>query len=323
MDPLAGLLEALLLLLLRPQDVDGKGGGESGQRRAGCREGCRHQSDDEEDPDDLREEVTRSEEGEDLVAALRQLDAHLLSVGVEQHSEHEEEGDDEELEDRADDHISPRLRIALAAKVALHHVLVQPRRRHHGESAGEELLPEVAPVIDVVEEENPRHPALPDRRHYAAEVEPQPLGDEDDREDHRGDEADRLEHIDADDTLHSAEEGVYPDKGDRHQDIEEEGQPQRVKYQQLHRQHDEEDPHRGTEHLGDKEEPRSGLVARHPEAIPQVFIDGEELDAVEERHEDKGDQRLPYDEAERHLQVGHAAAGDHPRDGDKGDTADA
>ena len=185
------------------------------------------------------------------------------------------------------------------------------------------MLPEVAPVIDVVEEENPRHPALPDRRHHAAEVEPQPLGDEDDGEDDRGDEADRLEHIDADDTLHSAEEGVDPDKGDRHQDIEEEGQPQRVKYQQLHRQHDEEDPHRGTEHLGDKEEPRSGLVARHPEAIPQVLIDGEELDAVEERHEDKGDQRLPHDEAECHLQVGHAAAGDHPRDGDKGDAADA
>ena len=101
MDPLAGLLEALLLLLLRTQDVDGKGGGEGGQRRAGCGEGCRHETDDEEDPDDLREEVTSSEEGENLVAALRQLDAHLLSVGVEQHSEHEEEGDDEELEDRA------------------------------------------------------------------------------------------------------------------------------------------------------------------------------------------------------------------------------
>ena len=46
--------------------------------------------------------------------------------------------------------------VVAAAQVALHHVLVEPGHRDHGEGSGQKLLEEIPPVVQIVEKENPR-----------------------------------------------------------------------------------------------------------------------------------------------------------------------
>ena len=60
----------------------------------------------------------------------------------------------------ADHHVLLRVFVVSAAKVALHHVLVESSSGYHREDSGYELLEEITLVVDVIEEEDLAHAAV-------------------------------------------------------------------------------------------------------------------------------------------------------------------
>ena len=318
MDSLAGAGEpVLVLLLVGLKDVDGEGRRQRSQSGAGGGVGRRDKAQDEEDADDYGHLAVEGHHAEEFVALLGARQALAVHIDNQQRAEHQEQGDDEELNDTADNHVLLALSRILAGQVALHHVLVEAVGGDGHEHTGEELLPEVGRLHGVVEEEHLRLVVVPDAAGHLAEVEAQVGGHEVDAQNHGHDQAETLQCVGPDEGLHAALDRIEPDERDGDDYIEDERNMQRSEHKQLQNRADDEETHGGAEHLRDKEEPRAGAVGRAPEALLQVTVDGDEILLIEQRHQHESYHEVAYDKAQNHLQVGVALGGDHARHRDE------
>ena len=221
-----------LLVALPPgaQYVHRERRSECSQRRPRCRVGRRYQPDDEQHAHHQGQIAAGSHQGKQCVAACP-LDAPAAGKGVEQHAQHEEQQDDEELRHGAGYHVLLRLARVAAAQVPLHHVLVEAGHGNHGEHARQELLEEVLLVVHVVEEEHTRHVTLAYQVHHPPGRQPHVPCNVDNAQHHGHYKAQRFQRVSPNERLHPAAKGIEPHQGHRNRHVEQEGHVQRFEHQ--------------------------------------------------------------------------------------------
>ena len=308
----------VVVALRRLQDVDREGGRQRRERTARRRVGARQQADEEEHPDDGRQPAVGGDEREDLVALFGERQPGMVDVEVEQHAEHQEEEDHEDLTHGREQDVLLRVARRRAAHVALHHVLPEARHGDERHDPRDEHLPEVAVRGRIVEKEDPRMGRGGHLAGHFAEREPQGAGDEEDRQHEARDQAARLEDVGADERADAALPRVEPYEGHRHGGVEPEGQSVAVEDEQLHDGADDVDLQRSAEHLRHEEAPRPGGVRAGAEAVVEVLVERDEFQPVEGRDEQVGDDELPDGETRDHLHVGEGVGGHRARYRDEG-----
>ena len=180
-DPAAHAGETPIVAEFRAlQNVDGERSRQSRERRTGGRIGARYQSDDEQHGDSCGQPSVDGDQREYPVALGGNLHAVALHVEVEQHAEHQEEEDDENLADGCQADIFLRVARRGAAQVALHHVLIESRHGDQQHDARRKHLPEIAVRSRVVEEKHLRIGRRGDLAGHFGQGHAQRLHDEDD-----------------------------------------------------------------------------------------------------------------------------------------------
>ena len=318
MHPLAQMHHLLFALPLHAQNIDRKRGGERRQGRPRSRIGRRNETHDKQDAHNQREVALRGYQRKEFVALLRNGYPLGSGIDIEQHAQHQEEGIDKELRDAARNHVFLRIPGVLATQVALHHILVEPVHGNHREDTGQELLEEIALVVHIVEVEHLRHLRPAYRLPQPAQIEVQVAGDIIDAEYHRNNEAHGLERIGPDERLHPAPEGVEPHQSYGENHIQDKGQMQRLEDQHLQHHAHQEEAYGGAQHLRNKEKPGPRAIRREAEPVLEILINRNQIHAVEQRHQHVGDEQLPHDEPQYHLQIRESAGGHHTGHRDEG-----
>lgn len=152
MNRLAGAFELVFRLMAGAKNIHGERGGESGERRSCGIISRGHEAHDEQHAHNDGQPRAGGDDGEEFVAGCG--DAMTAGENIKQDAEAEEARHDNKLAENADNHILLRIAGVAATQVALHHVLVEAVGGNHRKHAGEELLPEILLVVDVVEEEH-------------------------------------------------------------------------------------------------------------------------------------------------------------------------
>ena len=152
-------------------------------------------------------------------------------------------------------HVLLRIAWVLTTQIALHHILIQSVGGYHGEGTCQELLPEVLFLVRIVEEEDAAPLAAGDVLHHIGYREMKVACNVPDTENHREQQAQRLEGVCPDERLHASAEGVEPHHQHGEGCVQHEGQAQWCEDEQLHGEAHQEQAHRGTQHLADEEHP--------------------------------------------------------------------
>ena len=256
----------VVLFLVCLQDVDGERGSECRQGGAGGRIGRSYQPDDEDDANKERKVFAPCHFTEQGVACYRAFLAQVgVGIHVEQRTQYEKQADDEDLDERTQNHVLLRLTEVLAAQGALHQVLVEACAGDNHEYAGDELLPEVAAVIWVVEEEQFAGGVTGHGRRKLAETNLQVIGDDHDATDDRHDETEGFQRVCPNQGLHAALERIEPDERHRQHHVEGEWHAQGSEHQRLQHDAHYKGADRSPQHLGYEEEPRPCTVGGQSE----------------------------------------------------------
>ena len=165
----------LPLLLVGFKNIDGERSGQRRQRASGSRIGRGDKPDDENHTDKHRESLAPRDIAEQSVANhLTVLHRKIVAgIHIKQRAKHEEQPDYEYLDERAYNHVLLRLAEILAAQCALHQILIKAGSGYHHKHTGDELLPEIMPVVRVVEEENLARRMVGHSRRQFKQPEPQ------------------------------------------------------------------------------------------------------------------------------------------------------
>ena len=145
----------------------------------------------------------------------------------EQGSQNQEQRDDDDLKEDTHNEVFGRFTGILAGETALHQVLIQTCCCNHHEDTGNKLFPEVGSLLGIVKEEHTRGLITSHCFTQACKVITQALGDEIDTQYHRQDEAETLQGVGPDDSLHATLQGVQEDESDGHDDVDDKRNMQR------------------------------------------------------------------------------------------------
>ena len=281
------------------EDVYREGGRQGSEGGSARPIGAGNQAEDEQDAGQGRQSSAGGDCGEQPVSGFG--DPVRGGILVQERSQTQEESDDDGLKQAAQDQVLLGIPRVFAGEGSLHHVLVQAGHGNDSEQPAQELLPEILRMVDVIEEED----FFPDLD--AAEIPP----DQDDAQGDGQDHAGRLEDVGPDDGADAAPVSVDQADADIAENVDPERQAERAENQQLQGQADEEEPHRGPEHLRDEEEPGAGPVGPEPETLLQVLVDGYDIQPEIQRREDEGDDQVTQEKPDTHLQVAESAGPYH------------
>ena len=258
---------------------------------------------------------------EEMVGGFWNLDALGLRVVEEQDAERHEEKIHEHH------HSGERVNVLLglpqraAAKVLLHHVLIETRHDNRDEDAAEKLLPEIVRRAPVPEERL-RHLALAHRGDEPAEAEIQLARDGGDGQHHAEQQEGGLEGVRPDERLDAAAVGVGQNQRDGDADRQPERDVPLVEDEGLKDIGRQEQSGRRARRARQNEEQRTDFLRMRAEALTQVAVDGGEVQPVIEREQDLGDHDVANDVAEDDLQIGELIRRDLARHGDERDAGE-
>lgn len=296
------------------EEVDSEGRGESGEGAAGSRIGGCDEAHHEQHAHYLREKVPRCQVGEDIIR-LQRRDVHArpCGIGIEQVAQEKKQPDDHYLHARAEQDVLAALRGTTAGERALHHVLVDTRCADQEHDTRYELLPEIRPLLRVVEPEYPRHGVGADARKVVFARGASASENAIDAQSDGQREAYGLQQVGLQYRFHSAAERAEVHHRDGEQHIHPVGHTQRGAHKELEHFGDDEQPHARPEHLADEEEPCARAVGAHAEPLLQVAVDGREVVLVVERYKPVCQNELSDGEPRHHLHVTPSRCADHAR----------
>lgn len=296
------------------EQVDSEGRSEGGEGAAGSRIGGCDEAHHEQHAHYLREKAPRCQVREDIVR-LQRRDVHSrpCGIGIEQVAQEQKQPDDHYLHARAEQDVLAALRGTTAGECALHHVLVDTRCADQQHDTRYELLPEIRPLLRVVEPEYPRHGVGADARKVVfargASAFENPIDAQSDGQR----EAYGLQQVGLQYRFHSAAEGAEVHHRDGEQHIHPVGHTHRGAHKELEHFGDDEQPHACSEHLAYEEEPCARAVGAHAEPLLQVAVDGREVVLVVERYKPVCQNELSDGEPRHHLHVTPSRRADHAR----------
>ncbi len=242
----------------------------------------------------------------------RQGKAGLGGVGEQRRPEKQEQHVHHHQQQAHRQHILLCVAQRLAGQVLLHHILVQSRHGDGDEHAAQYLLPVVFGGCGVGLED-PCESAVGRAadelwQRVARFVEQGHEGG-----DGGGQQEGGLQRVGPHHCLYPPAEGVEQDDGDEHRG----GHPKRYapppEHKLIQHEHHEIHPQRRAQESRQQEEQRPRLFGSRAEPLPEVGIDGGEVQPIVERQQEEGDDRIANQIAENQRQVGELSRIDPAR----------
>ena len=247
-----------------------------------------------------------------------------LQSCTQHHRQQHAEGEEEQIGRHEGHAVAAHVLLGIAQRltgeVLLHHVLIQSCHHDGDEGTTQELFPEVVGRHPVVEDEDTAHGRGGDGIDGFTHGEVQVTDHREDDHDEGREETDGLEGIRKHQCADATTTGVEPDEGHHQEHVHEEGDAHGVEDKLLEDDTHHVEPHGGTRHLRQEEEGGPRQIGPFPEPLPEVAVDGGEVQTVVERQQHEGDGEIAHDESEAHLQIGHLRRQHHARHRDEGDT---